>query len=148
MWARLSLFVGTILKKRYANMRQVKSESLTSSYLDNASNHSGKQGQQRNQQIKTTNGVKTLYQRYYYWIVRSIDRVVQPVYWHINNRPQKQYQNSHAGTEDNSRNLEPLIHTHGNKSTTGKTNESTKREPNQKLSNSTFATMQKPRVVL
>lgn len=66
MWARLSLFVGTILKKRYANMRQVKSESLTSSYLDNASNHSGKQGQQRNQQIKTTNGVKTLYQRYYY----------------------------------------------------------------------------------
>ena len=127
---RFSLFLGVVLKRRYGTTRYTSYESLASANLDNPSNHSRKKRQQSNQQIEATRGIKSVHQGYHRWIIGLIDRVLQPIYWHLNCSQHKQYQDTYTCTKDNSRNLKPLIDAHGGNSTTGYISGSTKTKQN------------------
>ena len=116
-WAKFSLFVGAVLKRRYTKIRDITQESGALSNLNNPSYHSGNQRQQSGQQTKPAHAINGIYQIYRHWIVGLIDGIFEPLYRHINHSPQKQYQEKCTSTKDNGRNFKGFIHT--DKSITG-----------------------------
>ena len=115
LWARLSLYLGTIIKKHINN-----SGLLISSNLCHSSNHGRKARQYYYKQIKATNGIKGVYQSNNHWIMFLVYRVIQPFYWYLNGSPYKRDKYSCTHAENNTRYLKPLIQSHNDNLAQGK----------------------------